>query len=282
MKRLLVPTDFSPAAEKAFRFAVDLAQRAGSSIILYHVHIPLENVFIGTMQSRKQYNERCEKNIRRRLQRLIKKVIEGISGVEVSAVIGRPPLVGSILDFAAINQVNLIVMGTQGCSGLKRVIVGSVSARIADRSDRPVLLVPEKYVPGETSHFVFATKSSGNDQAALSIVEEIAKLYDAAITVLHFQDICEPVFEKEKDKHNFEQYACNQQRRSGAVKVRYQLLDAISVIEAMETLDQRVPYDVMVMVRRNKTFLKNFFVKSITKNMAYVTQKPLLVIPEQV
>jgi len=48
----------------------------------------------------------------------------------------------------------------------------------------------------------------------------------------------------------------------------------------METLDSNFPYDVMAMVRRNKTFLEKFFVKSFTQNMVYLTKKPLLIIPD--
>src|SRR5665647_656620 len=88
MKRILVPTDFSPTAEKAFRFALDLAARARGTIILYHTYIPVESTFVGTEKTRKQYNAQSEANIAKRLQRLKKKVTGDVVDVAVSTIVG--------------------------------------------------------------------------------------------------------------------------------------------------------------------------------------------------
>lgn len=126
MKRILVPTDFSPTAQKAFRFALDLAQRANGTIIMYHNYIPVESTFVGTEKTRKQYNTQSEVNIVKRLQRLSKKVTADTAGVAVSTIVGRSPLIDNILGFAEHNHIDLIIMGTQGASGLKKTIIGSV------------------------------------------------------------------------------------------------------------------------------------------------------------
>ena len=55
MKRILVPADFSPTAEKAFRFALDIATKTKGTVILYHVYTPEESTFIDTEQKSKQY-----------------------------------------------------------------------------------------------------------------------------------------------------------------------------------------------------------------------------------
>jgi nucleotide-binding universal stress UspA family protein len=57
-------------------------------------------------------------------------------------------------------------------------------------------------------------------------------------------------------------------------------MESSSITETMERLDKKFPYDVMVMVRRKKSFLERFFIKSFTQNMAYITKKPLLIVPE--
>jgi nucleotide-binding universal stress UspA family protein len=280
MKRILVPTDFSPTAEKAFRFALDLAQRAKGTVILYHTYIPVESTFVGTEKTRKQYNTQTEVNIVKRLQRLCKKVTADTTGVTVSTIVGRSPLIDNILGFAEHNQVDLIVMGTQGASGLKKTIIGSVAARVVEKSNLPVLLVPEKYEMAEPGQFVFATNFSTTDKAALTSVGEIAKLYNAGITVLHFLSFYTAMAEKEKGKKDFDTYAHYLQRELNKYKIHFHLLEVESVSETMETLEKKFPYDIMTMVRRKKTFLEKFFVKSFTQNMAYITKKPLLIVPE--
>ncbi|HRP33238.1 MAG TPA: universal stress protein [Agriterribacter sp.] len=145
MKRILVPTDFLPTAEKAFRFALDLAARAKGTIILYHTYTSVESAYIGTEKTRKQYNAQSEANIVKRLQRLKKKVLGESNEVAVSTIVGRTPLIDNILGFAEHNHIDLIIMGTQGAGSLKKKIIGSVAARVIEQSDLPVLLVPAKY-----------------------------------------------------------------------------------------------------------------------------------------
>ena len=109
----------------------------------------------------------------------------------------------------------------------------------------------------------------------------MAKLYNAGITVLHFQSFYTAHAEKEKEKNDFDTYAHYLQRELNKYKIHFHLLEVESVSETMENLEKKFPYDIMSMVRRKKAFLEKFFIKSFTQNMAYVTKKPLLIIPEE-
>lgn len=282
MKRILVPTDFSPTAEKAFRFAVDIAAKSKGTIILYHTYVPVESTFIDTGKIRSQYNTQTETNIAKRLQRLKKKVMGENTDVPVATIVGRSPLITNILGFAEDNQIDLLVMGTQGAGGLKKTIIGSVAAKVVEKSDIPVLLVPQKYELAEPQQFVFATNFSKADKSALLTIGKMASLYNAGITVLHFQSTYTTLTEAEmeKEKNDFDTYAHYLQRELNEYKIHFHLLEVESVLETMETLDKKFPYDVFSMVRRNKTLLEKYFIKSFTQNMACITNKPLLIVPE--
>ncbi len=281
MKQILVPTDFSPTSEKAFRFALDIATKAKGTVILYHTYIPVESTFIGTEKTRKQYNSQNEANIVKRLQRLRKKVLGDSTDVSVSTITGRSPLIDNILGFAEHNHIDLIVMGTQGASGLKKTIIGSVAARVVEKSDLSVLMVPAKYELEEPRQIVFATNYQKTDKQALTLVDAMAKLYNADTTVLHFLSVNNTESEKEKERADFNIYAYHLQREFNESNMKFHLLETSSVIETMETLDRKFPYDIMAMVRRKKSFLEKYLIKSFTQNMAYITTKPLLVVPEE-
>ena len=278
MQRILVPTDFSPTAEKAFRFALNIATKAKGTVILYHVYTPVESPFIDTGQKSKQYNTQTETNLVKRLQRLKKKVTAHTADVPVSTIVGRSPVIDNILGFAEHNHIDLIVMGTQGASGLKKMIIGSVAARIVEKTDIPVLLVPEKFEWTEPERIVFITNYLQTDRQALSVVLALAKLYGAALTVVHLVDV---FAKEEKEKIDFDNYAHAMHRELNQFNLRFKLLKTSSVTETMETLYKEIPYDIVAMVRRKKSFLKKFFLKSFTQNMAYVTNQPLLVVPEE-
>ena len=279
MKRILVPTDFSPTAERALRFALDIASKSKGTVILYHVYTPVENTSIDMEKTRKQENTQIETNLVKRLQRFKKKVMANGMDVPVSTVVGRSPIINNILGFAEDNHIDLIVMGTQGASGLKKIIVGSVAARIIEKSDIPVLLVPEKFKWKEPEQIVFATNYQKTDKQALSLVLALAKYYNATVTVTHLINAYN-IPEAEKEQTDFDTYAYTVQREFNNSKLKFQLVKATSVTETMENLYKEVPYDMVVMVRRKKTFMERYSMESFTKNMAYITNHPLLIVPE--
>ncbi len=280
MKRILVPTDFSPTAEKAFRFALDIASKTKGTVILYHIYVPERIKSTGTYSKQRIDNAQLEANVLKRLQRLRRKVLGDSLDVPVSTIVGRSPLIDNILGFAENNHIDLIVMGTQGASGFKKTIIGTVAARVVEKSDFPVLMIPAKYEINELKQFVFATNYRASDKQALTLVNTIAKLFEAEVIVVHFANAYHSELDKVKVRDEFNSYASALQREFNESKIKFHLLETTSVVETMETLDGNFPYDVMAMVRRNKTFLEKFFVKSFTQNMVYLTKKPLLIIPD--
>ena len=279
MKRLLVPTDFSPTSEKAFRIALDIAIKSNGKIILFHAYTPVERTSSVALDKRSaDSNKQTENDLGKRLERFKKKVMANGMDVPVSIVLGHNPIIKNMLGFAKDNYIDLIVMGTQGASGLRKTIIGSTAGRVMEISDIPVLLVPEKYELKALEQIVFATNYQKTDKKALMLVVAMAKLYNADVTVLHFLSIY--TAEAEKEKNDFDTYAFSLQRIFNESKMKFHLLETSSVIETMENLDKKFPYDMLAMVRRKKSFLEKFFIKSFTENMAYVTTKPLLIVPE--
>ena len=282
MKRILVPTDFSPTAEKAFRLALNIASKSKGTIILYNVYTPVEkSTSIALNEKSKESNIQTEAKLMKRLERTKKKVMANGMDVPVSTEVGRSPIINNILGFAEDNHIDLIVMGTQGASGLKKVFVGSVASRIIEKSDIPVLLVPEKFEWKEPEQICFATNYQQTDKQALTLVLALAKLYNTGVTVLHFLSAYTEEKEKEKKQNDFDSYAYALQRKFNKSNLQFHLLNTSSVTETMENLDKKFPYDMLAMVRRNKSFLERFFLKSFTQNMAYTTRKPLLIVPEE-
>ncbi len=280
MKRILVPTDFSATAERALRLAMDFSSKAGGAVILYHVHKPLDNEFVGTIDERDMYNKQTEVNLVKKMHRLKRKVTKDTDVVPVSAILGRAPVVTNILGFAEANKVDMIIMGTQGATGLKKTIIGTVAAKIAENADIPVLLVPEKYDWKDPRDLVFACNYTKSDKQALSLLVSISNAYDSSVTLLHLLNAYLNAEEKAKAKTIFDTYAYKMQKAAGDQKLKIKMIETDSVIETMESLDKKIPYDLIAMVRRQKGFYEKFFLGSFTKSMAYITNRLLLVIPE--
>ena len=277
MIRILVPTDFSPTAERAFRFAAELASKSKGTIILFHVNEKEEIPYFDSAEKKDEYQKQLETKQLKRLQRLKKKVVSPEMNVMVSTIVSQKPVVKNMLSFAKQTQVELIVMGTQGASGLKKTIVGSNASRIIERSKIPVLVVPEKYDWKDPKEIVFATNYHCEDRPALSFTLSVAKVFNANVTVVH-------VNQDEIDKDTaqcFSNYAYFLQRTFNDSQIKFKELKSTHIKNSLEHLQDTIPFDMLVMVRRNKKFLDKIFLKSFTKNMTCTTKLPLLVVPEE-
>ena len=279
MKRILVPTDFSPNAESALRVAVDIAMRAKGTVILYHIYIPVEGTFIDNARKREAHNILTETIILKRLQRLKKKVLKDETKVAISTVIGRSPLINNILGFAEHNSIDLIVMGTKGASGIKKVLVGSVAAKVAQKTAFPVLMIPEKFTPKELASIVFASDLHPYDEEALSFTLSFAKLYNGNIKVVHILSPGTTEKKRQKEINDFDSYVYYMQRQFNKSQLKFQLLKIPPGSEKIETLYKEIPADMLVMVRSKKKFFEKIFTESFTKTIACMAKKPLLVIP---
>ena len=279
MKRILVPVDFSPTSKIAFRFAVDISSKSGWAIILYHLYTPATKVTLRSGDNIRECNERMAENSLKRLQRLKKRVVADSVKVAVSTIVGRTPVIDNILGFAEHNHVDMIIMGTQGASGLKKVIVGSVAVKIMAKSAIPVLLIPEKFEWKLPENIVFTSSFHKADRTALPLVLEITKLYGASLILVNISDPAD--LDAETNKNNFEIYAYGLQRELGDINIQFKQLETNAVLKTMEKLQEQFPFDLLVMARRKLGFFNRFFEKSFTKKMAFIATKPLLIIPEE-
>lgn len=280
MKRILVPTDFSPTAEKAFRFAFEIAERAKATIVLYHLFTPISSGVIYTETAKEIYNKQLESNLLKRLKRLKKKVSANNDKVPILTVVGRTPIINNILGFAEHNSIDFIVMGTQGASGLKKVLMGSVASRVIKKCDIPVLLVPEKFEWKIPHNIVFASDYLQADIKAIPVIYSFAKIFKRGIIIAHVYNASKTKVETEKIKNEFDNYSYSIQKTFSNYKLKFKLIESESINDTMKGFDNKLPHDVLAMVRGENKFYKKILGKSFTQSMAFISTKPLLIIPE--
>jgi nucleotide-binding universal stress UspA family protein len=95
-----------------------------------------------------------------------------------------------IVDLADAENCDLIVMGRKGISGLEKVLVGSVTARVIGHSQRDVLVVPKDAAIGWKS-ILFATDGSKYSEAATNRAIGLAKSHDSEVKIISVVDVTE-------------------------------------------------------------------------------------------
>ncbi|HEY6949828.1 MAG TPA: universal stress protein, partial [Nitrososphaeraceae archaeon] len=141
LRRILVAVDGSDVSFNASKYAIDLAKTNGAELIALHVIYPtysqyetvlsprperLQDVTRKEMEERQQYVDKVKQ------QATEKKVI-----VKTDIIVGITSIVKEIVEYAENNNVDIIVVGSRGMTGFKRILLGSVASDIVTYSHCP-------------------------------------------------------------------------------------------------------------------------------------------------
>jgi len=158
MKRILVPIDFSEYSEYALETAASIAKKYGSEIYVLHM-LELSNAIYSSSSS--DLNQEAVfylKLAEKKLEDFLDK--DYLEGIEVTPVVKQFKVFKEINELSDEHDINLIVMGSHGVSGVREVIVGSNAEKVVRYSDVPVLIIKHDPVLLEFDTAIFASDFS--------------------------------------------------------------------------------------------------------------------------
>jgi nucleotide-binding universal stress UspA family protein len=146
---ILVPVDFSPHSEAALVFAADLAEMLKAPLVVLHVvHDPGEAPGYYALKGREQQLKNMEDVAAEMLDKFLEDMknkypeYKALEAADKSLVVGLP--VNRILETAGETRARMIVMGSQGRTGLAHVLLGSKAEQVVRLSPIPVTIVKTK------------------------------------------------------------------------------------------------------------------------------------------
>jgi nucleotide-binding universal stress UspA family protein len=181
-KNILFATDFSPAAGAALPFAADLARRYGAELYALHVRPPAVNP-LASPAARRGLLEAAETQDEQHR----KELVNAFTGIQPEILIKEGDLWSNLEALIQEDDIDLIVMGTRGRSGIGKFMLGSAAEEIFRRAPCPVLTVgPNVWSrAGEVSRILFATDFSPEANAAAPYAVSLAQECQAYLTLLH-------------------------------------------------------------------------------------------------
>jgi universal stress protein A len=137
VRKILFPTDFSHTGDAALAYATALARAFGATLLIVHVEEPPVAYGGGEMYygiAEPDYDE---------LQRMLERIEPIEPGVPCQRrlVTGEPAR--TIVELARQEGVDLIVMGTHGRTGLRRLVMGSIAEAIVRTAPCAVLTLKQ-------------------------------------------------------------------------------------------------------------------------------------------
>lgn len=182
IKNILVATDFSSCAQSALVYALGLAKRYGGTLYTVNVlpHFPF-------VESADPNPERARRTAEQQLTKLA--ASDAYQGVKHKEMVEQGEVARVLSEVARENQVDLIVVGTQGRTGLGKFLLGSVAEEIFRLAECPVLTVgphaSRGQFDGSLQHVLYATDFGPASVHAFPYALCMAEEHHARLTLLH-------------------------------------------------------------------------------------------------
>ena len=274
MKRLLIATDFSPAAQSAVDYGIQLAKdlNAAVTVVTAYEEIPvpvsdtMSMTFIDTAASR-NIVEQGLTYLRRHIQQ------NNLPPVRTVAVKGL--IVPAILNSAAEWNADLIITGMKGKGRSVRRLLGNTATTLARKTSIPLLVVPEDAAYTPLANILFANDiRPDTDIHALDPLRELVAAFRSQLYVLRIL---------QNGTEEFVQLIHNQaplQLLDSTWKVKYEYKIGDDVVSALNKFTRTHDIQLVVMVPHPHSLPERWFMGSYTREMIFEASIPLLLLPE--
>lgn len=270
MKNILIPTDFSENAQIAANFAVDLFCGLPVELNLYHFY-GLHHTTGGMLISIDDILQRdAETSMKKEVERM-KQYCSGDKVIHSKTLNGK--LTEFIGEIVRNNDIDMIVMGTQGSSGFSKELFGSNTTAVLNAVNIPVLVVPYNSTvhKDETPKLAFATdfktfRSSDQMQTFMDLMKQ--KHDNLSVQAVYVSDSYGSMDPKDKE-------FC-ENLLGDSLKGFSNIPDKNIHQGLMKYLDDDQP-DILLMVHRKNSFIDRLLRTSLSTKMALKSGTPLLV-----
>jgi len=293
-KNLLIATDGSTCSEKAVRVGLELASRLGAKVELVNV---LE---YGQEPADAEPPTRLTllHNIDRHHGKLaLEQASQQAQSLGVPFKTLQPSGFPERVILEKAQDFELIVLGTHGCSGLQRWMMGSVAEAVMVRSPKPVLVVHESFTPKEPEahrykRILIATDGSDCSEKATRYGLELAQTLKAEVTFLYVvSEVSRPMGSALPLAEALGLIEENLQTQAKAVLGHAQEQAKDIGVSAQTKLAQGRPrdcileeagtYDLLVMGTHGRTGLDRLMLGSVTEGVVRRSKTPVLVVPRR-
>lgn len=271
LRKILVPTDFSSAASRALNYAASLSVSLNSEIVVFHV-IDVPVVSTNDMAFPVNYSE-LEQNAVNLLEKTKTEIIAKYGNLKISTVFTIGIATQEILQKSLKEGFDLVVMGTQGKSGMLEVVFGSVTKNIIGNCPCPVLVVPDHAPNNQPSKIAFATNFDDHELQSLFLLAELLRPFDTEINLVHIGDVGDM-----KQQDELLTYFRGQVRTNiNYEKIRYHIISGKDVEDSLEQFIVSNKMDWIAIAKRKRNFFDKLTSRSLTNKLQNHSFVPILV-----
>ena len=277
MKKILFPTDFSETANNALVYALRMAENQNATLFVLHAYeMPVISATANPVMVQDVYKSIELSNFEN-----FKDQVPQIRDIAKQHNLDHVPM-HFILEEGFLNtilkkrvkeeDIDLVVMGTNGNSGLDKKILGSNTANAIGSLGVPVLSIPHDAIFDGINSIAFTTLFSSQDKTTLETIVKMAKGFNATVKCIHVataKDKADPAIVNSW-KENFKND-----------NVKFYIVESSDVEKAVFDFLDEENIDLLVSVKRNRGFFEKLFTSSMTKKLSYHNYVPVLAFHEE-
>ncbi len=279
MKNVLLPTDFSENANKAALYAIEMFKDQKCTFYFLNTYTPaiVHSRFMAETMRGSQVTENESRVSEIGLQETIEKIraINNNPNHNFEAISSFDLLAHKVGETVATKNIDLIVSGTKGATGLQQVFMGTNTVRmIKTVRDCPIITVPENYTFSAPGHIAFPTDFKQNFSAdILDPLLKIAYQFGSEIHIMHINE------ESRMDKfQESNRYTLMEYMAPVSHNVHF-MPDFSSKSNVIAKFLEELQIDMLALVHNEHSYLEQLMREPVVTNMAYHCKIPLLVLP---
>ena len=279
-KRIILPTDFSENSWNAIAYALKVFKDVPCDFFVlnsYQVGASGLSTQMAGANDTRLYNlikEQSKRDLQRELEKIKSFDENPAHTFETRSVMET--LVNAIGKTVYKEEIDYIIMGTKGASGLKEVFMGSNTYKVIKEMDFcPVIAVPDDYRPdGKMDAMLLAT---GYDHLfenyELKPLLDLVTHFDSKLWIAHIGSLDSLTSDQKASKNALEKHLKS---------INYEFVEVEKEISVNHTIQQLVDeerdMDMVIMINQDHSFFERLTREPVIKKVTFNTKVPFLVI----
>jgi len=278
MKKILYNTDFSDCAINAFTYALHLANQFNAELITLHTYtrpVVASMYLPNTYQNLYEHLQTDEFDMYKDAAKLLHIIAEKhqLDHIKNTFIMLEDSPVDGMLKTIEKENIDFVIMGTKGASGLKEVFMGSVTGHLMEKAPCPVLAIPEESDYGNGLKNILFTSDFFPEEIsslkyALDLSDNLNAHFECVNTAIDYSDYKEKLINDWKEKLQFTKYK----------DVNFSIIDANSLEQISDYID-KYQINLLITTIYNNSFIEALFHYSLAKRLAHHCTIPILTIP---
>jgi len=275
MKKILVPVDFSKKSEEALKVAAKIARKIDGEIYVLHLlDIPSGEVDMidGHQVPKGPMAMMLFETTHEKFDEFLDK--DYLDDIPVYEKVMTDAPVEGISEFAKKNNIDFIVMGSHGTSGLEEFFVGSNTEKVVRTSKIPVLVIKRPADEFKVEKVVIAGKFLGNNMTEFKKIMEFLKIFKPDIYLERVNTISNFKSTKELEEV-FDNFLKKVPEYPDLKPVIY---DDYTVQEGIFNFAEKIDADLIALATRGRQGIMHFLSDSIAESVVNAAKRNILTI----